>query len=154
MVAVKQNQEKGRVTRGRIGVQIQEVSKETADAFGLSKAAGALVNSVEKGGPAEKGGVESGDIIIKVDGRTVNSSTELPRIITQIKPGTKVTLQVWRKGATKDVTVTVAELKDDEAPRAARKSAPSKEKGRPNRIALVLSHLTASPQKPPELQTR
>src|ERR1700675_3266088 len=102
MSAVKQIQEKGRVTRGRIGVQIQEVSKETADAFGLSKAAGALVNSVEKGGPAEKGGVESGDIIVKVDGRTVNSSSELPRIITQVKPGTKITLQVWRKGAVKD----------------------------------------------------
>ncbi|TMG85473.1 MAG: trypsin-like serine protease [Betaproteobacteria bacterium] len=73
MNVVKQLQDKGRVTRGRIGVQIQEVSKETADAFGLAKTAGALVNSVEKGGPAEKAGVESGDIVLKADGRTVNS---------------------------------------------------------------------------------
>src|SRR5438046_3728581 len=95
MSAVKQIQEKGRVTRGRIGVQIQEVNKETADAFGLSKVAGALVNSVERGGPAEKAGVEPGDIILKVDGKTVNSSSELPRIITQVKPGAKITLQDW-----------------------------------------------------------
>jgi serine protease Do len=152
MSAVKQIQEKGRVTRGRIGVQIQEVSKETADAFGLSKAGGALVNSVEKGGPAEKGGVESGDIILKVDGRAVNSSSELPRIITQIKPGTKIVLQVWRKGATKDVAVTIAELKDDEAPRSARKSAPSKEKAKPNRMGLVLSDLTDDQRKELEVK--
>ena len=69
MSAVKQIQDKGRVTRGRIGVQIQEVTKETADAFGLAKPTGALVNSVEKGGPADKAGVESGDIILKVDGK-------------------------------------------------------------------------------------
>ena len=141
MGAVKQIQDKGRVTRGRIGVQIQEVSKETADAFGLSKASGALVNSVEKGGPADKAGMESGDIILKADGKTVNSSSELPRIITQVKPGTKIVLQVWRKGATKDLTVTVAELKDDEAPRAGRNRPPSKDKAKPNRIGLVLSDL-------------
>jgi serine protease Do len=152
MGAVKQIQEKGRVTRGRIGVQIQEVSRETADAFGLPKPTGALVNSVEKGGPAEKGGVESGDIILKADNKTVNSSTELPRIITQIKPGTKIPVQVWRKGVTKDLTVTVAELKDDE-PRAAKKSAPlAKEKGKPNRMGLVLSDLTDEQKKELEIK--
>jgi serine protease Do len=152
MGAVKQIQEKGRVTRGRIGVQIQEVSKETADAFGLSKATGALVNSVEKGGPADKGGVESGDIILKADNRTVNSSSELPRIITQIKPGTKIPVQVWRKGATKELTVAVAELKEEE-PRAAKKSAPiAKEKGKPNRMGLVLTDLTDEQKK--ELEIR
>ena len=153
MGAAKQIQEKGRVTRGRIGVQIQEVNKDTADAFGLPKVAGALVQSVEKGGPAEKGGVESGDIILKVDGRNVNSSFELPRIITQVKPGTKITLQVWRKGATKDLTVTIAELKEDEAPRAAKKGAPlAKEKGKPNRMGLVLSDLNDEQKK--ELEIR
>ena len=141
MGAVKQIQDKGRVTRGRIGVQIQEVSKETADAFGLSKPSGALVNSVEKGGPADKAGMESGDIILKADGKTVNTSSELPRIITQVKPGTKIVLQVWRKGVTKDLTVTVAELKDDEAPRPGRNNPPSKEKAKPNRMGLVLSDL-------------
>ena len=147
MGAVKQIQEKGRVTRGRIGVQIQEVNKETADAFGLSKAGGALVNSVEKNSPADKGGVESGDIILKADGKTVNSSSELPRIITQVKPGTKIPLQVWRKGAMKDLNVTVAELKDEEAPKVARKSAPPKDKAKPNRMGLVLSDLSEDQKK-------
>ena len=152
MVAAKQIQEKGRVTRGFIGVQIQEVSKETADAFGLPKATGALVNSVSKGGPADKGGVESGDIILKADNRTVNSWSELPRIVTQIKPGTKIPVQVWRKGAAKELSVTVAELKEDE-PRAAKKSAPlAKEKGKPNRMGLVLSDLTDDQKK--ELEIR
>ena len=129
MNVAKQLQDKGRVTRGRIGVQIQEVSKETADAFGLPKATGALVNSVEKGGPAEKAGVESGDIILKADGKTVNSSSELPRIITQVRPGTKITVQVWRKGATKDLTVTVAELKEEDTQKAVRRGGPpSKDK--------------------------
>ena len=147
MNVVKQLQEKGRVTRGRIGVQIQEVSKETADAFGLSKQGGALVNSVEKGGPADKAGVESGDIILKVEGKTVNSSAELPRIITQVKPGTKITLQVWRKGATKDIPVTVVELKEEEATRPVRRTAPGKEKAKPNRIGLVLSDLSDEQKK-------
>jgi serine protease Do len=147
MGAVKQIQEKGRVTRGRIGVQIQEVNKETADAFGLSKAGGALVSSVEKNSPADKGGIESGDIILKADGKTVSSSSELPRIITQVKPGTKIPLQVWRKGTMKDLNVTVAELKEDEAPKVARRGAPSKDKAKPNRMGLALSDLTDDQKK-------
>jgi serine protease Do len=153
MNVVKQLQDKGRVTRGRIGVQIQEVSKETAEAFGLPKAGGALVNSVEKAGPADKAGVESGDIILKVDGRTVNSSSELPRIITQIKPGTKITLQVWRKGASKDIAVTVAELKEEEATRPARRAPPGKERAKPNRMGLVLSDLTDEQKKELDLKS-
>ncbi len=149
MNTVQQLKEKGRVTRGRIGVQIQEVTRENAEAFGLPRVSGALVNSVEKGGPAEKGGVESGDIILKVDGRDVRTSTELPRIITAIRPGTKITLTVWRKGAQRDVPVTVAELKEDAAATAqdrGRTPAP-KEKAKPNRMGLVLSDLTAEQKK-------
>jgi serine protease Do len=149
---IKQIQDKGRVTRSRIGVQIQDVSRETADAFGLPKAMGALVNSVEKGGPAEKAGVESGDIILKVDARSVSTSSELPRIITAIKPGTRVTLQVWHKGANKDVPVTVAELKEEDAPRAARRGAPGKDKAKPNRMGLVLSDLTDEQKKELEIK--
>jgi len=152
MSAARQLQEKGRVTRGRIGVQIQEVSKEAADAFGLSKTGGALVNSVEKGGPADRAGVESGDIILKVDGRAVNTSSELPRIITQIKPGTKIPVQVWRKGAAKDLTITVAELKEEETPKVARKSAPSKDKAKPNKMGLALSDLTDEQKKELEIK--
>jgi serine protease Do len=154
MSVTKQIQEKGRVTRSRIGVQIQEVSRETADAFGLVKASGALVNSVEKGGPADKAGVEQGDIIVKVDGRTVNSSAELPRIITVIKPGTRIVLQVWHKGASKDVNVTVAELKEDDGARPARRApaGKDKEKTKPNRMGLVLSDLSDEQKKELEIK--
>ncbi|HEY1439092.1 MAG TPA: DegQ family serine endoprotease [Casimicrobiaceae bacterium] len=150
----KQIQEKGRVTRSRIGVQIQEVSRETADAFGLAKASGALVNSVEKGGPADKAGIEQGDIIVKVDGRNVSSSAELPRIITAVKPGTRIVLQVWHKGAIKDINVTVAELKEDEGARPARKppSGKEKEKAKPNRMGLVLSDLSEEQKKELEIK--
>ena len=152
MNAVNQLKEKGRVTRGRIGVQIQEVTKETAEAFGLKQTAGALVNSVEKGGPAEKAGVEAGDIILKVDGRDVVNSSTLPRIITQVKPGTKVTLTVWRKGAQRDVAVTVAELKEAEPAAQPKRGAAPKEKAKPNRMGLVLADLTDEQKKELEVK--
>ena len=147
MNAVNQLKDKGRVTRGRIGVQIQELTKEAADAFGLKQADGALVNNVEKDGPAAKAGIESGDIILKVDGRDVHSSNDLPRIITAIRPGTKVTLTVWRKGAAKDFAVTVAEIKEDATPPPRRANPAPKEKAKPNRMGLVLSDLTDEQRK-------
>ena len=147
MNVANQIKDKGRVTRGRIGVQIQEVSKETAEAFGLPKASGALVNSVEKGGPADKAGVEPGDIITKVDGREVKSSAELPRIITVVRPGSKVTLTVWRKGASRELAVTVAEMKEDAPAAQQRRGAVPKEKAKPNRMGLVLSDLTDEQKK-------
>ena len=155
MNAANQIKEKGKVTRGRIGVQIQEVTKETAEAFGLPKAGGALVNSVEKGGPADKAGIEAGDIIVKADGRDVRTSSELPRIITAIKPDAKVALTVWRKGQQRDFTVTVAELKEDQAAPAGRRGAPApKEKAKPNRMGLVLSDLTDEQKKELDAQER
>jgi serine protease Do len=147
MNSANQLKEKGKVTRGRIGVQIQEVTKETAEAFGLPKPGGALVNSVEKGGPAEKAGVEAGDVIIKADGREVHTSSELPRIITAIKPGAKVALTVWRKGAPRELTVTIAELKEDQAAPQQRAGSTPKDKAKPNRMGLVLSDLTDEQKK-------
>jgi serine protease Do len=152
MRTVDQLKEKGRVTRGRIGVQIQEVTKELAEAFGLPKPTGALVNSVEKDGPAAKGGVEADDVILKVDGREVRSSNELPRIITLIKPGTKVTLSVWRKGAPRDLTVTVAEMPDESATPTQRRGAAPKEKAKPNRMGLALTDLTDEQKKELDLK--
>jgi serine protease Do len=150
MNAVTQLREKGRVTRGRIGVQIQEMTKETADAFGLKQANGALVNSVEKDGPAAKAGVQPGDIILKVEGRDVHSSNDLPRIITAIRPGTKINLSIWRKGTAKEIPVVIAEMKEDAAaantPRRGANPAP-KEKAKPNRLGLVLSDLTDEQRK-------
>jgi serine protease Do len=150
MNAVTQLREKGRVTRGRIGVQIQEMTKETADAFGLKQANGALVNSVEKDGPAAKAGVQPGDIILKVEGRDVHSSNDLPRIITAIRPGSKINLSIWRKGTAKEIPVVIAEMKEDAAaantPRRGANPAP-KEKAKPNRLGLVLSDLTDEQRK-------
>ncbi len=103
----------GRVIRGRIGVVIARMTKEVAESIGLGKPIGALVQSVEAGGPAEKAGVEPGDVITKVDNRTVESSVELPRIVGGIKPGTKATLQVFRRGSTRDLNVVVSELEPE-----------------------------------------
>src|SRR5204862_6710379 len=95
----KQLRDKGRVSRGRIGVVIQEVSKDLATSFGLDRPRGALVNAVEKGSPADKAGVEATDIITKFDGKPVESSNDLPRIVGSTRPGATAQLEVWRKGA-------------------------------------------------------
>jgi serine protease Do len=97
----------GKVSRGRLGVVIQEVSKELADSLGLSRAMGAVVNSVEKGGPAEKAGIEAGDVILKFDGKAINNSGDLPRLVGATRPGTRSTVQVWRKGTTREIAVSV-----------------------------------------------
>ena len=109
----------GRVIRGRIGEQIAPVTKEVAESIGLGKPAGALVQNAEAGGPADKAGIEAGDIITKVDGKTVEKSGDLPRMIGNTKPGTKITVQVFRRGSTKDIGVTVAELEPDRPARRA-----------------------------------
>jgi serine protease Do len=114
----------GKVTRGRIGVVIQQVTKELADGFGLPKPQGALVNSVEKGGPADKAGIEAGDVILRFDGKSVNSSEDLPRVVGGTKPGSKVVVQVWRNKATRDLQVVVAELNEDRTGRQARSGKP------------------------------
>ena len=103
----------GRVIRGRIGVSIAPVTKDVAESIGLGKPAGALVQSVEAGGPAEKAGVEAGDIITRVDGKLIDRSGDLPRLIGGIKPGSKATLQVFRRGGTKELSVTVGEFEAD-----------------------------------------
>ncbi|MFO1414403.1 MAG: DegQ family serine endoprotease [Burkholderiales bacterium] len=154
MNTVAQLKEKGRVTRGRIGVQIQPVSREEAEAFGLGAPRGALVNGVERDGPAAKAGVEVGDIIIRANGKEVASSNELPRIITAVKPGDKITITVWRKGAQKELAVTVAEMKEDQAtsPRGRGNAPAPKEKAKPNKMGLVLSDLTDEQKKEAEVR--
>ncbi len=113
MDVVKQLRSSGKVTRGRIGVSIQEVTRELADSFGLAKLAGALISDVEKGGPADKAGILASDVILKFDGKPVNTSNDLPRIVAGTRPGSKVSVQLWRKGENREVTVTVGEIADD-----------------------------------------
>lgn len=103
----------GRVTRGRIGVQIEAVSKEVAESIGLGKPVGALVRGVEAGSPAEKAGVEAGDIIIRFEGKTIEKSSDLPRLVGNTKPGTKSSLAVFRRGTVKELNVTIIEIEAD-----------------------------------------
>ena len=108
----------GRVIRGRIGVQIDQVTKDVAESIGLGKPIGALVRAVTSGDPADKAGVEAGDIITKFDGKTIEKAGDLPRIVGGVKPGSKGTLQLFRRGAYKELTVVVAEF-EAERPRVA-----------------------------------
>ena len=141
----KQLQATGRVSRGRIGVVIQEVTKELAESFGLPKATGALVNSVEKGGPAEKAGIQASDVILKFDNKEIGSSNELPRIVAATRPGAKVNVQVWRKGERKDLQVTVGETPEE---RAAKRQPAKKPSGETlGKIGLTVSELTADQRR-------
>ena len=103
----------GRVTRGRIGVGIAEVTKDVAEPLGLARAGGALVRNVESGGPAEKAGIEVGDIILKFDGKPIERSSDLPRLVGNTRPGSKVPVTVWRKGANRDLSITVVEMQPE-----------------------------------------
>lgn len=136
----------GKVSRGRIGVVIQEVTKELADSFGLNKVQGAAVNAVEKGGPADRAGVEAGDVILRFDGKPISTSSDLPRIVGGSKPGSKVPMQLWRKGSLKEVSVVVAEIPEEKS--ASRVAKTAKPAERPaNRLGLVLSETSAEQRR-------
>ncbi len=137
----------GKVSRGRLGVVIQEVSKELADSLGLARPIGAVVNSVEKGGPAEKAGIEAGDVILKFDGKTINTSADLPRMVGATRPGARSVVQVWRRGATRDISVTVGEMADERqaAAKPLRGAKPPEQAA--NRLGLVVSELTADQKR-------
>ncbi len=130
----------GRVSRGRIGVSIDNVTKDVAESIGLGRPQGALVRSVESGSPAEKAGVEAGDIIVKFDGRAIDRSTDLPRLVGNTKPGTQSTLTVFRRGGLRELSVQVAEIAPD---RPARPTAAPAEKPRASGAAQSLG-LTVS----------
>ena len=141
----------GRVIRGRIGVQIGQLSKEAAESLGMAKPLGALVQAVESGGPADKAGIEAGDIILKVDGKAVEKSGDLPRLIGAIKPGSKATLQVLRRGANRDVAVTVGEFEPERPRRASAPEAPS---AAPNKLAFGLTVTDTTEAQRKELRIR
>lgn len=145
MRVAEQLRTSGRVTRGRIGVQIGEVTKEVAESLGLARTQGALIQRVEPGGPAEKGGLEAGDIILKFNGTNIEKSSDLPRLVGATKPGTKSTLTIWRKGANKDVTLTIAELEPEKLARKEERKA--KPEQAPNALGLVVSDLSDAQKK-------
>ena len=137
----------GRVIRGRIGVAIGPVSKEVAESIGLGKPIGALVSNVEAGGPADKAGVEAGDIITKVDGRMVDKSSDLPRMVGVTKPGTKTLLQVFRRGAYRDVSVTVIEFEADRVASTASREAAKPPAAAPGMLGLTVVELTEAQRR-------
>jgi serine protease Do len=137
----------GKVSRGRLGVVIQEVSKELAESLGMAKPMGAVVNAVEEGGPAQKGGVEPGDVILKLDGKPINASADLPRIVGATKPGTRSVVQVWRKGTVRDLTVVVGEMPDDKQVAARQLRGGKAPEQAANRIGLVVSELSVEQKR-------
>jgi serine protease Do len=144
MRVADQLRDTGRVTRGRIGVGIAEVTKDVAEALSLQRASGALVRSVEAGSPAERGGVEVGDIITRFDGRPIERSSDLPRLVGGTRPGTQVSVQVWRKGSTRDLNLTVAELEPDRSARASGRGTPgeNQERGAANVLGVTVSDIS------------
>jgi serine protease Do len=139
----------GRVTRGRIGVQIDQVSKEVAESIGLGAPRGALVRGVEPNAPAAKAGVEPGDIIVKFDGKVIDKSVDLPRLVGNTKPGTKSSMTVFRRGAERSLSIVVAELEPERAEQRA--EAPPAPKGPTSSVVqslgLTLAELTAAQKK-------
>ena len=126
MQVVEQLKAHGKVTRGRIGVQITPVADDVAKALGLSDSKGALVSSVEEGGPAAKAGIRSGDVILKFNGRTINQVTDLQRFVGGTKPGESSTVEIWRKGKLQTVKVEVTEVpSSSSAPNNAPEKAPA-----------------------------
>lgn len=150
MEVANQLRASGKVTRGRIGVVIQEVTRELADSFGLHKAAGALISAIEKGGPADKAGIQASDVILKFDGKAVAMSKDLPRIVAGTQPGSKVAVQLWRKGATKEVNLTVAEMPGDgRAVRASRHDSSGEQIAR---LGINVVELTEEQKKQLEIE--
>jgi len=135
----------GKITRGWLGIAIQEITKELAESFGMKNTNGALVASVEKNGPADKGGLEAGDEITKFDGKAILTSADLPRAVGATKPGKVAAVEVLRKGAVKTLNMGVGEMPSETAETAqGSKPAP---KAEANKIGLTLKELTPQQKK-------
>lgn len=138
----------GRVTRGRIGVQIGSVARDVAESIGLGKAQGALVTGVEAGSPADKAGVEAGDVITRFDGKSIEKVADLPRLVGNTKPGTKSSITVFRRGASRDLTITIAEIEPDKpVAKAAEREEKPKASAAAQQMGLAVSELPDAQKK-------
>ena len=135
----------GKITRGWLGIAIQEITKDLAESFGMKNTNGALVASVEKNGPADKGGLEAGDVITKFDGKAIITSADLPRAVGATKPGKIAAVEVLRKGAVKTLNMGIGEMPTETA-EAAPNSKPVP-KAEANKIGLTLKELTPQTKK-------
>ncbi|HQN65737.1 MAG TPA: DegQ family serine endoprotease [Methylophilus sp.] len=135
----------GKISRGWLGIAIQELTKDLADSFGMKNTNGALVAGVEKNSPADKGGLEAGDVITKFDGKPIIASADLPRMVGNTKPGKVAQVEILRKGAAKTLSVGVGEMPGDDADTPRANKAPAK--AEPNKIGLTLKELTPQQKK-------
>jgi serine protease Do len=140
MEVVGQLKAGGKVSRGWLGVVIQEVTADLADSFGLDRPRGALVSQVQEDSPASRAGLRASDVILTFNGKPVESSGDLPRMVGMAKPGANITLQVWRRGKAQDLLVVLGELPGEE--QAAGKSGKTYSRG-----GLALSELTADQRR-------
>ena len=138
----------GRVTRGRIGVQIGQVTRDVAESIGLGRAQGALVTGVEAGSPADKAGVEAGDIITRFDGKAIEKVADLPRLVGNTKPGSKSTVTVFRRGASRDLGITIAEIEPDKpATKTSERDEKPKASAAAQQVGLAVTELTDAQKK-------
>jgi len=139
----KQLQATGKVTRGRLGVGIQSLTKELAQSFKLDQPVGAVITNVEKGSPADKAGLKAGDVILSYNGKKIEDPNELPRLVAATKPGEKAKLEVWRNGKREQVAATVGEFPTEA--KAAARTAPAKESH--DTLGLAVSELPPEGRK-------
>ncbi len=146
MSAAEQIKKTGKVSRGMLGVTVQQIDAAQAKALGLSSSAGALVNSVEPDSAAQKGGVEIGDVILAVNGQSINSSSDLPPLIGMLQPGSKARLDVLRDGKKRELSVTLGELPGD-AQRPGTRAQPAAAASPAARIGLRVADLDAATRR-------
>jgi serine protease Do len=140
--------EKGRVSRGKLGIAVQDLTQGLAESFGLPNPNGALVGMVPPDGPGAKAGIKPGDVILELNGKTVRDSRELPPKVADLKPGSEALLKVWRDGKAFDLKVMVAELEDKSAQQADK---PSDQEDH-GRLGLAVRPLTVEEQKTAQIQ--
>ena len=134
----------GKVTRGRIGVQIDAVSEDVAEAIGLGKPRGALVRRIEPGAPAAKAGLEPGDVIVKLNQTDIERASDLPRLVGALKPGSSATVTVVRKGQTKSLPIHIAAVESDQP---AKPASDSKATVRKSVAGFAVSELSEAQRK-------
>ena len=153
MDVVEQLKNEGAVRRGWLGVVIQEVNKDLAESFGLARPAGALVAQIMPDGPGDKGGLQVGDVILKLNDQDIVMSSDLPHAVGRLRPGTKASMQVMRSGKRQQLTVEIGALPDDDALASASKPSPGAAAVTDNRLGLVVVELSDEQKKALDLST-